>query len=704
MVKFIPNLSQATSIINELKSATDFEWLPKHDAAFDMVCAMVAKAKLLHHPDFSQPFTIQCDASNNCVGAMLFQQSTDNRTLPIEFMSKKLVASQLNWHSNEKECFAVLTACKKWYKYLVAAPFTVLSDHKNFEILLGSTANIKSGRVQRWAVWLQSELNFVVRHIAGADNIPSDYLSRDILHGTSLDSARSSNSISLLLQRHHNHAQVFALRRSKRIRKKQKQNQKPTRFSHRIRAAQEKADDEEQKAKQTHDADIRKARSRLRITITNDTANSDENADIEVSDAVNDESAPRSVAHSQHSPIDVNADAGHGGRRARSADDIDSKAEEGEEKFEEKAEIETGLQPLLFEDPELKTLIDRTNWTEYLSPVLLKAAQDEDILCKQLKRACAKQANSLTRAWKRKVADGRIYTDPDGILMFQKNKILIPACLRPRIIEYFHDSTMFAHQGLDRMQNHIRARFWWPGLSADIVKYIRKCRSCRNVKVRRDLKHTEQQLFPSQYPFHMVAVDLVSFPGVSCLSMIDRFSRYAVVEVIADKTSKTVIAAITRSWIHRFGVPERILSDNGPEFSSAAFEEFCIAYGIVHLHTTPYHPQTNGMLERLHRTLKQRLVSVAQSLDIDLMANTDWTSLLSAIVFSYNNAVTRMTGYSPHELIFNRAPKFPIDLLLNLKSNDIEVDGDLSEYVERLAEQQRAVFLNSNRTQAEYDE
>ena len=99
-------------------------------------------------------------------------------------MSRKLQPAQRNWHSNDKECFAVLMAMKKLYKFLIHAEFTVFTDHKNFEILLTSKEELASGFSRRWAVWMQGELVFKVRHVKGEDNIPSDYLSRDILSDT----------------------------------------------------------------------------------------------------------------------------------------------------------------------------------------------------------------------------------------------------------------------------------------------------------------------------------------------------------------------------------------------------------------------------------------------------------------------------------------------------------------------------------------
>ena len=185
LTKFIPNLAQVRAPLNRLRSDKDkiFIWNEECDETFDHIQKMVTETKILIHPNFKNRFYIQTDASNDCIGAMLFQYDY-GKVCPIEFMSKKLSESQINWHSNEKECYAVLYAVKKWYKFLSPNEFTILTDHKNFEILLQSVGKISNSRTLRWALYLKGECRFIVRHIKGEDNIPADYLSRDIMYDT----------------------------------------------------------------------------------------------------------------------------------------------------------------------------------------------------------------------------------------------------------------------------------------------------------------------------------------------------------------------------------------------------------------------------------------------------------------------------------------------------------------------------------------
>jgi hypothetical protein len=165
----------------------------------------------------------------------------------------------------------------------------------------------------------------------------------------------------------------------------------------------------------------------------------------------------------------------------------------------------------------------------------------------------------------------------------------------------------------------------------------------------------------------------------------------------------TCISAILEHWVYKHGTPVHLLSDNGPQFTAHVFHQFINKYGMHHKHTTPYHPQSNGMLERLHRFIKQRIVCASIDAGIDILNGETWVHFLAPIIFSYNATINRMTGYAPHELIFGRSPRFPIDLALNLDVNDIECHGNIHGYISALAAHQRLIFNNVNVVQDKYD-
>ena len=97
------------------------------------------------------------------------------------------------------------------------------------------------------------------------------------------------------------------------------------------------------------------------------------------------------------------------------------------------------------------------------------------------------------------------------------------------------------------------------------------------------------------------------------LTIIDRYSRWLEAVPLSDMTAKSCARALIRHWISRYGVPDTIVTDQGRQFTSDLWNELTVILGIVKKRTTAYHPQANGMIERQHRTLKERLVSRACS-------------------------------------------------------------------------------------------
>ena len=176
--KFIPNLSKYTEPISKLKRKdVKFIWNDKTQQAFNKIKNAVKLAKGLKYPNFDETFYVITDASDYAIGAVLMQLDSKKKLVPIEFMSKQLDTHQRNWHCSEKEVYAILFALEKWKQYLLRKKFIIYTDHRNLvELIKVPKYNSK---LNRWLLRLQP-FHFEARWIAGCNNIPADYLSRDI--------------------------------------------------------------------------------------------------------------------------------------------------------------------------------------------------------------------------------------------------------------------------------------------------------------------------------------------------------------------------------------------------------------------------------------------------------------------------------------------------------------------------------------------
>ena len=120
------------------------------------------------------------------------------------------------------------------------------------------------------------------------------------------------------------------------------------------------------------------------------------------------------------------------------------------------------------------------------------------------------------------------------------------------------------------------------------------------------------------------------------LTMIDRTTRWLEAVPLKEMTASMCSAAFMSSWVARFGVPATLTSDRGKQFSSATWQQLCSRLGIQHIMTTSYHPQANGMVERVHRQLKDALRARE--------AGADWPDHLPWVLLGLRAAPKETTG------------------------------------------------------------
>ena len=120
--------------------------------------------------------------------------------------------------------------------------------------------------------------------------------------------------------------------------------------------------------------------------------------------------------------------------------------------------------------------------------------------------------------------------------------------------------------------------------------------------------------------------------------------------------SKTVADAFVKGWVCRFGSPKLMHQDNGAEFTSKLFKQVCSLLDMQRTTTTPYYPQSNGMVERVNQTLQNLLKCVCTE------AGKNWTEMVPYALSAYRASRHNSTGYSPNKLVFGREASAPLDL------------------------------------------
>lgn len=230
-----------------------------------------------------------------------------------------------------------------------------------------------------------------------------------------------------------------------------------------------------------------------------------------------------------------------------------------------------------------------------------------------------------------------------GDVIIRRDRIVIPPCLRDRMLELGHEG----HPGITVMKTRLRDRCWWPGMDSQVEKFVKHCDDCRMVSQPNKPAPLVVRPFPAE-PWSEIAIDFMGpLPnGKHILVVIDYYSRYLEAEFMTSITAESTVKVLRRMFV-RLGNPRSITLDNGRQFCSKIFKEFCQSQKIELRHTTPYWPQANGEVERQNRSIESHL-RIAYNTHKDLERELD------AYLAMYYTTSHPTTGKSPAELMSNR--------------------------------------------------
>ena len=143
------------------------------------------------------------------------------------------------------------------------------------------------------------------------------------------------------------------------------------------------------------------------------------------------------------------------------------------------------------------------------------------------------------------------------------------------------------------------------------------------------------------------------------LTIIDRFSRWLEAVPLADMTAQTCARALLRHWVARYGVPDTIVTDQGRQFTSELWADLSTTLGISRARTTSYHPQANGMIERQHRTLKDRLIARDCT-----SGSGGWMEHLPFVLLGLSSSIRQDAACSPADLLYGTPLRLPGDMFV----------------------------------------
>jgi transposase InsO family protein len=305
------------------------------------------------------------------------------------------------------------------------------------------------------------------------------------------------------------------------------------------------------------------------------------------------------------------------------------------------------------------------------------------------------ELRELLRSWNK-------LSETNGILVAE---VEVHASLRPRrvpyvpvgqrtgLLEMAHDRV---HLGRERVYDLLKRRVFWPQLRRDVEDFVRTCSQCQQYKNTANQTPPLQSITADEVAV-MWGLDIFGPLPTSrngnryILVMVDHFTRWVEAIPTADQTGETVARAFKENVIARFGIPDAVITDQGPCFESKSFQDMLRSWGVKRRRTSPYHPQANGVTERFNRTLKEWLSS----------HNTDWEEKLPEVLFNYRITKHSSTQVAPFVLVYGREARTLLDVYTSNRSAMNLVDGER----QRLAQAARDLsHLTHQRNKQRYDE
>ena len=222
--------------------------------------------------------------------------------------------------------------------------------------------------------------------------------------------------------------------------------------------------------------------------------------------------------------------------------------------------------------------------------------------------------------------------------------MVLPKKFRGRVLSMAHEGS--SHLGARKVKALLKQRFVWPGMGVDAISHTRSCEVCQRCAKAKSRKAPLMERQIMSEPFEVLAFDLVGpFPKAKngymyVLTAICMGSKWPEAIPLKAQTARAVAGGMVEIFA-RTGIPLQLLSDQGSQFLGSLVRHLCKDLRIDQIKTAPYHPECNGVVERMHGTLVPMLTKASQ-------LGLDWVEQLPFALFALRSAPNRDTAFSPY--------------------------------------------------------
>ena len=234
---------------------------------------------------------------------------------------------------------------------------------------------------------------------------------------------------------------------------------------------------------------------------------------------------------------------------------------------------------------------------------------------------------------------------------------IVPISWRRRVFDAIHG---LSHPSIRATRKLVASKFVWHGLQKQVGLWTKQCLACQKAKIQRHVKAPIISYPPPGRRFDCVNIDIVGPLAPSegnrfLLTMVDRFTRWPEAIPLKEVTTLACAKAFVATWVSRFGVPTHLSSDRGSQFISQLWSSIHQLLGIRLHHTTAYHPQANGLVERFHRQLKTALMT--------RLTGANWVDELPWVLLGIRTTPKEDINCSTAELVYGSPLTVPGDFI-----------------------------------------
>src|SRR2546425_5915945 len=233
------------------------------------------------------------------------------------------------------------------------------------------------------------------------------------------------------------------------------------------------------------------------------------------------------------------------------------------------------------------------------------------------------------------------------------------------LISMAHETEFAGHMGVNKTIKRLAVRFWWPKARSMVAKFIKSCESCQLIARKTKLDRTPIVPFPrTQRAWAQVSMDVLglirkhsSAQPFYILSLVDTYSRWPEITVLRSLTSKAIVDALVATFA-RTSIPDVLLCDNAGDLVDGLNKSVYAALSIKLQNSMPYHPQSNGIVERFNSVLKKMI-----HLAMNEGSGREWQKKLDILLWGYREAEHAVLGVSPYQMLYGHVGKGPLNTI-----------------------------------------